>query len=343
MLILKIKAIFFRHFSRMRWQSVVTLLLVYLIVSWVLLWLCGETALAQPTDFLYWIMVTASTVGYGDLSPETAAGKFCVAFFIIPMGLGLFGLIVGRVASVLGAIWRRGVKGLSTVEAAHHWLVIGWNQGRTLHLLRLLQHELAQYRDRRTIVLCVQEDIENPLPGEIHFVRVADYSEAHELQRANVGAAKCIIIDNDCDEVTMSTALVCAAQSPEAHIIAYFHKEALSQVLRAHCPNIECLPSVSVEMMAKSAADPGSSELHYRLLNMDTGMTQYSIEYTGEPTQVRSVFFLLKEKFQATLIGIASSEQKDLQLNPDLTRALEPGDVIHYIAARRISISDWAA
>lgn len=341
MFILKIKAVLLKHFSRMRWYNVLSLLVCYLMLSWGLMWLCGETALTQRADFIYWVIVTASTVGYGDLSPTTVAGKYCVALFIIPMGLGLFGLIVGRVASAVGAFWRRGVKGLNSVEVAGHWLVIGWNQGRTLQLIALLQREMAEHQARKTIVLCVQEDIENPLPGEIEFVRVTDYADAHGLARASVATASCIIVDSDSDEVTMSTALLCSAQNAQAHIIAYFNKESLSKVLQAHCPNIECLPSVSVEMMAKAASDPGSSELHYRLLSLDTGMTQYSLKYTGHKTQVRGIFLLLKEKFDATLIGI-SQDHKGLQLNPELDADLSPGDMIHYIADRRIQVSDWS-
>lgn len=341
MFILKIKAVLLKHFCRLRWYNVISLLVFYLVLSWGLMWLCGETALTQRTDFVYWVIVTASTVGYGDLSPTTDAGKYCVALFVIPMGLGLFGLIVGSVASAVGAFWRRGVKGLNSVEVSGHWLVIGWNQGRTLQLIRLLQREMAEHQDVKTIVLCVKEEIENPMPGEIEFVRVTDYADADALQRASVSAASCIIVDSDCDEVTMSAALLCSAQSPDAHIIAYFSKESLSNVLRAHCPNIECLPSVSVEMMAKSASDPGSSEVHYRLLSLDAGMTQYSLEYTGDKTQVRSVFLMLKEKFHATMIGV-SRDRTDLQLNPALESDLSPGDVIHYIAERRIQVSDWS-
>lgn len=341
MFILKIKAMLIKHFCHLRWYNIVSLLVIYLVVSWGLLMLSGETALTQRTDFIYWLLVTASTVGYGDLSPTTVAGKYCVALFVIPMGLSLFGMIVGSVASAVSAFWRRGVKGLNEISVSGHWLVIGWNQGRTLHLIRLLQREMTEHNEAKTIVLCVQEEIENPMPGEIEFVRVSDYSDAQQLQRASLSQAACIIVDSDSDEITMSTALVCSDQNADAHIIAYFNKESLSNVLRAHCPNIECLPSVSVEMMAKSAADPGSSELHYHLLSLDTGMTQYSLRYCGEKTKVRSVFLLLKEQFHATLIGI-SQGGSNLQLNPGLEADLAPGDVIHYIAERRIQVSDWS-
>ena len=57
-------------------------------LSWLLLWLCDEEVLTSA-DFLYWIVVTASTAGYGDFSPQTEAGKYVVSLFVIPFGLGL--------------------------------------------------------------------------------------------------------------------------------------------------------------------------------------------------------------------------------------------------------------
>jgi len=49
----------------------------------------------SPTDALYFIIVTMATVGYGDIHPVTAAGKF-LALAVIVLGVGTF---VGVIAS----------------------------------------------------------------------------------------------------------------------------------------------------------------------------------------------------------------------------------------------------
>ena len=51
----------------------------YAVSSYWLLFAAGEVDLIADVDFLYWLAVTASTVGYGDLSPVTSAGKLVVA------------------------------------------------------------------------------------------------------------------------------------------------------------------------------------------------------------------------------------------------------------------------
>ncbi|MCS6971451.1 MAG: ion transporter [Turneriella sp.] len=53
---------------------------------------------AQMSDALWWAIVTLTTVGYGDLVPETLAGKFTAAILML-LGIGLIALPTG----VLGA------------------------------------------------------------------------------------------------------------------------------------------------------------------------------------------------------------------------------------------------
>ena len=52
------------------------------------------------TDALWWSMVTVSTVGYGDVVPQTVVGR-AVATGLIIFGIGIFGYVAGFMATVL--------------------------------------------------------------------------------------------------------------------------------------------------------------------------------------------------------------------------------------------------
>ncbi|MGF1724350.1 potassium channel family protein [Photobacterium nomapromontoriensis] len=327
------------QFHALSGRNLLLIILGYTVISYALLTLSGEQALVQsPTDFIYYLIVTASTVGYGDMSPASVSGKWVVILFIIPGGLGLFAVTVGRIASILLDYWKRGLLGKRKITLKNHILVLGWNEQRTLHLIKMLQYE---EKGKRAIVLCVRREMENPLPSEIQFVRVPSFTDHQGMSNANIENASCILIDNPEDDITLSAALYCANRNPNAHVLAYFNDEALGKLLKQHCPNAECIPSVAVEMLAKAAVDPGSSELHHELLSTHHGMTQYAVIYpdNAPATTVNQLFPVFKQHYDAILIAIDSGN--GVELNPPLDREVLAGSKLFYIADERVNNFNW--
>lgn len=327
------------HLFSLSNRNLALLLTFYIVASYGLLSISGEHALTNdPSTFIYFLMVTASTVGYGDHSPETAMGKWVVMLFVIPGGLSLFAALIGRLAGGMVEYWRAGILGKRRIGVENHIVLLGWNGQRTMHLIRMLQHE---EEGKRPIVLCSRSDIENPLPGEIGFVKVNSYTDAQEMEKSAIESASCIVVDNLEDDITLSAALYSANINPKAHLLAYFKDEALSNLLSQHCPNAECIPAVGAEMLAKAAVDPGSSALHQELLASTRGMTQYSTLYpqSQQSILVEDAFQFMKRDYQATLIALDVGN--GIELNPELEREISPGAKIFYIADERIEHFDW--
>ncbi|MCA2414696.1 potassium channel protein [Vibrio chemaguriensis] len=327
------------HLFKLSNRSLLIFSGLYVSLSWGLLILAGETALTDSfSNFIYYLMVTASTVGYGDHSPVTDLGKWVVVLFVIPGGLSLFAALLGRVAGAAMDYWRAGILGKRRVRVENHIVLLGWNGSRTMHLIRMLQHE---EEGKRPIVLCSRSEIENPLPGEISFIKVTSYTDSQEMKNANIAEAACVIVDNLSDDITLSAALYCASVNPSAHLVAYFKDEALGRLLSQHCPKAECIPAVGAEMLAKAAVDPGSSALHQELLASTRGMTQYSVIYPERlpVTTIESLFVFLKRRHHATLIAFDIGQ--GIQLNPDLDAEVPPSTKLFYIADERIEDFAW--
>lgn len=77
----------------------------YVLVVTVLVVLVGgfvvrlvEPAMGSVGDALWWSLVTATTVGYGDLSPATAVGRV-VAGVLMVVGIGTIGMVTGSIAT----------------------------------------------------------------------------------------------------------------------------------------------------------------------------------------------------------------------------------------------------
>ena len=57
-----LRKLVYRHFKNMKLPAVLAMLLLYGLSSWFLLYIAEEEALIGA-DFIYWLIVTASTVG----------------------------------------------------------------------------------------------------------------------------------------------------------------------------------------------------------------------------------------------------------------------------------------
>lgn len=342
MLVHRISRLLAAVFFRASFSVIILSVLLYGISSYVLMYLCDEIVLLEPGNFFYWLVVTASTVGYGDLSPSTILGKLAVSLWVIPVGLSLFALLLTRVGFYLSFILLRGKKGLRMLHLENHSVIIGWNSARTLRLIELLlagakDHPGATGKPER-ILLCVAVDIENPLPGLIDFVRVESFSHGESMARASLANASRIIIDTPSDDVTLTTALYCDKISPSSHKTAYFQDEGVGELLKSHCPNVEIIPSVSVEMLARSSVDPGSALLHKQLLDTTYGMSQYCLPYTKiAPEKFETLFLHFKTRLSATLIGVKHKGHEQIDLNPELGVNVNAGDDVYYISASRLS------
>lgn len=87
-------------------RMTLSLTTIFIISNWVALgWLTvSHNDLADPVDdminAMYWAVTTLTTVGYGDLTPETNKEKI-YTMVIMFMGVGMYGYIIGNIASLL--------------------------------------------------------------------------------------------------------------------------------------------------------------------------------------------------------------------------------------------------
>lgn len=57
-----------------------------------------EPGINTYEDAVWWAVVTATTVGYGDIAPVTGPGRM-IAFVLMVFGIGLLGMVTGSVAT----------------------------------------------------------------------------------------------------------------------------------------------------------------------------------------------------------------------------------------------------
>ena len=329
------------------WGAVFVLAVCHFAISWGVIVLTGGEEIAGGGIFWYFYATTATTVGYGDYSPATWVGRLVTVLWIMPGGIALFTTIIAKAVQQISDRWRKSVRGQSSYEnLANHIVILGWHGSRTQRMVDQLRGDIGE-KDRE-IVLCTAQAIENPIPDQVRFVRGAELNTPDVLTRAGVATAGYIIALGHDDSETLAAALGAAAANQDAHIVAYFDHESFANLLKAHCPHAECNVSLSIELMVRSAQDPGSSRVQRQLLSTLEGPTQFSLKVPEGAGAVSygALFATLKEIHDATLIGVAESALgDDLILNAPSGHRIDPGTIVYFLAARRIAPGeiDWPA
>jgi voltage-gated potassium channel len=317
----------------------------FLAITYALLFLAGEEDLTKPNIFFYWLVTTGSTIGYGDFSPTTVAGRWISAFWVMPIALSIFAITLTKLGMVVSHVIQKQQRGLSMLDLKDHIVVIGWNDRRTIQLIELLA--CKSNGDDPDIVLVVDRTMQKPDNESLkqikfHFVTTERFTQDEGMDRACLADAKTIIIDTECDNDTLTTALYCNKVSPDSHKTAYFKAEEVGELLKSQCKNIVCIPSISVELMAKSSTDPGSERLVRQLLDSRYGENQYSATIPASSKIAKSpvsYFYLLtsfKRDFNATILGIKMKDEESISVNAPSNYKIQAGDTIYYIAESRL-------
>lgn len=81
----------------------------------------SENALLLYVDALYWTVVTMASVGYGDITPHSLFQKL-FAIGVIFVGVGIYGYIIGNMASLLASMDRAKEKHRTRIAEMSSWL-----------------------------------------------------------------------------------------------------------------------------------------------------------------------------------------------------------------------------
>lgn len=329
--------------ARLTWTAITLLTLAHALLSWALLALAGEAALvADPVDFVYFYLVTATTVGYGDLSPVGNAGQLIAVFFVVPGGIALFTALLGKILSGVAGFWRQRMNGLGSFsDRSGHMVVVGWNGAPTRQLLQMLAAERAG--DEPAAVLLAKELDTNPAPDHADYVRAERLADPEALERAGVRGARSVIVRGQNDDETLAAALVAADLGETVQVVAHCEDERTAASLRRHSARVEAIGSLSSEMLVRAARDPGASVVANLLFTASTEDTAYSmpVPALARPLGYGQALAGLRRHHRATLVGLAHAGRVDL--NCDEASPIGEGDVLYYIADHRLDPAaiDW--
>jgi voltage-gated potassium channel len=300
-------------------------------------------ALAEPSgsditaarNYWWYFIVTAATVGYGDLFPDLDRG---------PVRRRVRHRRRHRHAdAAVHAAGRLRLQPQGQADARRHRR----RPRRPRRAARL--HRRAHERilreltseGRLQIVLCAFEDdvAENPVPEQhaVHFVR-GDLTRADVMARAAVARARTAVVDGRDDNETLAIAVAVAHAAPDIHLVAALRdltrREQLSYVNR----RVQCVQWHMPFLLTEEATDPGITQVYNDLMSSGGHGNTYSATLpAGFPHRtVGGCQEWLGRTFGATLLAVRDGSE--LVVSPPWDAALPAGTTVYYVASSRIDV-----
>jgi voltage-gated potassium channel len=273
--------------------------------------LAGAAAfsIAEHVSFglaLYWAITTATTVGYGDVSPHNTSGRIIanvVMLTTIPTIGAVFALAAG--ASVLAHI-RRLLGMDNSLPASPFTIVLGAHP-----VVPRVLDELARVGD--SVVLVAKEKPVG-MPDNVHFVAGDPTDEATvrrcELEKADRALIACI---HEAD--TLVIAVAAHSLAPSLEVFALTQSPAVARALRELGVS-QTLSSDELvgHTLAKSLETPQAGSLLLQLV--DTTMYRLA-ERPVDPAFVAQPLSKARASAGALVLGISHGVNVDLGIRDD--------------------------
>ncbi|MEA3321447.1 MAG: potassium channel family protein [Bacillota bacterium] len=285
-----------------------------------------------PTVFegLWWTMTTVTTVGYGDVSPQTVAGK-SFAMFLFIFGIGLIGVLIGKVVNLFALYSKWKGEGKLNSKKTNHFIFVGWTDKTE----RAMGEILEDNQNAQIVLIDIKKS--NPCELEVDYVQ-GDASEDAVLLKANVLEAKSVTIFSDdmIEDASLSdgkTLLVASSverlsklHNRNIYTIVEIRKEkSIPNFSHANVDEFVISGETASRLLAKATMYNGSSHLFRQLTSRMHGDNIYEIAADPAWSTYRQAFHEILDK-GATLL----SNGKELDINRRLDEKI-PSDAKLYI------------
>tara|TARA_B100001750_G_scaffold194319_1_gene165675 strand:+ start:621 stop:1733 length:1113 start_codon:yes stop_codon:yes gene_type:complete len=267
----KIKEIYYHPISK---------IVIFLIFLWIgssigILYLeNGE--LSEIKNSFWWAIVTITTVGYGDYSPETLSGR-ALAIILMLSGIGLASTVTGSISSIFTTRKIMEGKGLGMIESSNHIVVCGWNENIE-HLLACMSQITSKTNKDIVLINDLSEDQLNSILAKfpnlnIKFTR-GDYSNETTLNMANIKEANSVIVISDDsipedDDKTILTTLTIKNLYPQLKVIAYVtERRKIPYLKRANADEVITDENFKSFLAATHVIEPGVPQAVNQLLDV---------------------------------------------------------------------------
>jgi voltage-gated potassium channel len=297
----------------------------------------GNKSFANIGDAFWWAVVTLTTVGYGDIYPETGWGRFITGILMLT-SIGIIGLLTAflttSISERMEMLKMGNVKGLNFKK---HIILCGFSK-----TTKMVLEQLREYFEDKKVVLISRHP--NPdLPGIIY--KRGDFTDIDVLEDVNFREADKIIIfaeklegetEKIVDMRTTLTVFHIESEAVGVHTICEITDKSSFKMIKDKVKGDEIVlkEQIDANLISTAIRHPFISEMFYELTNLE-GQKLFSAKVMDflSPEEEMTILSLKKKLLETEGIFLGIIRETKTFLNPRNNFQIFSDDIVIYLSS----------
>ncbi|MFN3411634.1 MAG: potassium channel family protein, partial [Exilispira sp.] len=279
----KIKRFFGKQFIQ-----IAMLLLSFIIFFSVLIFIIElgkNEGINNIFDAIYYIVISITSTGYGDIVPKTSIGRIVIMIGILS-GLLTISLFTGTFASILVDMQLKKQRGVVAMKRINnHFVICGWKSDFVGLLKQILS--INSELDPSEIVMINNENPETiqSILSESEFRGInyihGDYFDENILKKASIETASQLLVladdtgrysQSEIDSKNVMTVLIAKSLNKEIYTsVEIFDTKFENSLRKAYCDEIILSKYTTHLLISQSSLKKGFSQVFDELINPTKG------------------------------------------------------------------------
>ncbi len=297
----------------------------------------GSSGITSLSSAFWFMIVTLTTVGYGDLTPVSTPGKV-IGYIYVFSSLGVLGFLFSMVSNKIYKMMEEKKLGYHGTHFENHILIIGWND-----FSKMVAEEIALTGKQMAIVTNKKDDIDLIYSqyGKTNvFVLFSDYQSLETLDKVNADKVSVAFIGLNDDSESLMYVLAFKRIYPDPNIVVSLEKSQLKNTFYAAGVTYAVARNeIASKLVASYIFEPDVATMNIGLLKTSRSDDDHDIQeylmlednpYIGK--DCFELFMDLKQHYNSILMGIYKAEIRRMITNPGAEQKVQPGDYLVIIS-----------
>lgn len=290
-------------------------------------------------DSLWYMIVTLTTVGYGDMYPLSPVGKI-IGYIYVFSSLGVLGFLFSSISNRIYTMLEEKKLGFRGTDFKEHIVFFGWNDFSKLVAAEIVHtgKDLAILTENKDSVDLIYDQF-----GKDNlFVLFSDYQNPDALEKLNAEKAAVIFLAIQNDSEALMLVINIKNKYPHAKIVVSLQNSKLkSTFIAAGVTYIIAHNEIASKLVASYIFEPDVADLNTDLISSARKDTDFDIqEYEVLPSNPylgktgHEAFHALKDEHDVILMGMSKliDGERKLIPNPKKDVRIEKGDYLIVMA-----------